>query len=91
MMGPMQPRFREDYRALVWAFVLFPSVPLIGIASPSTAPWLLPLAGYLAYCADVLTHNHNHCPVFSARWSNAAYAAWLSVFYGLPTFTWIRM
>jgi beta-carotene hydroxylase len=85
----MQLRFREDYRTLVWALVLFPAVPWAGIVRPGMTPWLLPVTLYLAYCAGVLTHNHNHCPVFFGRRSNAAYGAWLSVFYGLPTFTWI--
>jgi fatty acid desaturase len=61
----------------------------MGVTNPALAAWLLPLALYLAYCAGALTHNHNHCPVFRSRSCNIAYGAWLSVFYGLPIFTWI--
>jgi beta-carotene hydroxylase len=85
----MAPRFSKDYRTLLWAFVFFPGVPLVGITNPSLAPYLVPLTLYLAYSAGVLTHNHLHCPVFSRRSSNAGYAVWLSVFYGLPVFSWI--
>src|SRR5262245_37327001 len=78
----MRPRFVEDDRALIWAFVLFPFVPLIGYTRPELAPYLVPLALYTSYCAGVLSHNHNHCPVFRSRFANSAYACWLSVFYG---------
>jgi fatty acid desaturase len=85
----MRPRFSEDHRALVWAFVFFPAVPALGLLNPALAPWLVPMALYLAYCAGVLTHNHLHCPVFSGRRMNGAYAIWLSIFYGFPIFSWI--
>lgn len=85
----MQLRHREDLRTLFWAFVLFPGVALFCLVKPNLAIWFLPVELYLAYCAGVLVHNQNHCPVFVARWCNTAYAAWLSVFYGAPIFTWI--
>jgi fatty acid desaturase len=85
----MRLRHRADVRALVWAFVLFPLVPAIGYADPQLAPWLLPIGLYLAYCAGILTHNHNHCPVFEGRGSNKLYGAWLSLFYGHPIFAWV--
>jgi fatty acid desaturase len=52
-------------------------------------PWLAPLLLYSSYLAGVLSHNHNHCPVFVSRGANLAYGAWLSFFYGFPTFAWI--
>lgn len=84
----MQLRFVEDYRTLVWAFVLFPLVPALGFFMPALLPWLVPFALYLAYCAGVLTHNHVHCPVFRERRMNEIYSAWLSIFYGCPIFVW---
>ncbi len=85
----MRLRNPADLRALLWALVLFPAVPLLGVLRLELAPWLLPFALYLAYCAGVLTHNHNHCPVFVGRAPNQVYSAWLSVFYGYPSFAWI--
>lgn len=85
----MKPRFRADYRALFWSLVLFPLVPAMSYASPQLLPWLLPLNLYLAYCAGVLTHNHNHCPTFTDKRMNRLYSAWLTVFYGFPIFSWI--
>jgi beta-carotene hydroxylase len=86
---PMRLRFREDLRTLFWAFVLFPAVPVLAYARPSLLPWLVPFALYFSYCSGVLTHNHNHSPVFRGRRANVAYGAWLSLFYGCPIFTWI--
>lgn len=85
----MRLRFVEDRRTLVWAFVLFPLGPALALWRPSLLPWLLPLFLYCSYLSGVLTHNHNHCAVFHGRAANAAYGAWLSVFYGFPIFSWI--
>jgi beta-carotene hydroxylase len=85
----MRLRHQADVRALVWALLLFPAVPALGYARPELALLLLPASLYLAYCAGVLTHYHNHCPVFLARRLNQLYGAWLSLFYGYPIFVWI--
>lgn len=85
----MRPRFRGDYRALLFAFALFPLAPLVAIIEPQASVLFIPVALYSAYCAGVLSHNHNHCPVFSSKALNAVYGGWLSVFYGFPIFGWI--
>lgn len=85
----MKPKTMADYRSLFWALVLLPAMPLLHFWAPELSLWLLPASLYLAYCAGVLTHNHNHTPVFSSRRANTAYSMWLSVLYGFPTFSWI--
>lgn len=85
----MLPRNTSDYRTLFWALVLFPLVPALGYAWPGALPWLLPIALYTSYCSGVLTHNHTHVPVFTARYANAAFGMWLSIFYGCPIAFWI--
>ena len=82
-------RHRADRRTLLWAFVLFPVVGFAPYVEPRLIPWLLPLTLYLGFCAGVFSHNHNHSPTFKSRSVNAFYSAWLSVFYGFPTFAWI--
>jgi fatty acid desaturase len=82
-------RYREDWRTLLWAFVLFPAVGLAPYVEPRLIPWLLPVSLYMGFCAGCFSHNHNHCPTFKGRRMNAFYSAWLSVFYGFPTFGWI--
>lgn len=85
----MLPRYAADYRTLLWTFVLFPGVALAHYARPGLVGWLLPVSLYLGFCAGVFSHNHNHCPTFTSRRVNAAFGAWLSFFYGYPTFAWI--
>jgi beta-carotene hydroxylase len=82
-------RHSSDWRTALWAFVFFPAVGLAPYMEPRLIPWLLPVTLYFGFCAGVFSHNQNHCPMFRSRRANAAYAAWLSVFYGFPTFAWI--
>ena len=63
---------------------VIPGVPALAIWRPALLPWLAPLLLYCSYLAGVLSHNHNHCPVFVGRRSNLLYGAWLSFFYGFP-------
>ena len=85
----MKLRFAEDRRTLVWAFLLFPLAPTLTLLRPSLLPWLVPLLLYCSYLSGVLSHNHNHCPVFTSRGANLAYGAYLSFFYGFPSFAWV--
>jgi beta-carotene hydroxylase len=82
-------RERSDWRTLLWAFVLFPAAGFAPYVEPRVIPWILPVGLYLGFCAGVFSHNQNHCPTFKSRRANVLYAAWLSVFYGYPTFAWI--
>ena len=60
-------RYREDWRTLFWAFVLFPVVGFAPYVEPRLIPWLLPLTLYMGFCAGVFSHNHNHSPTFKSR------------------------
>ncbi len=82
-------RHKSDWRTVLWAFVFFPAVGFAPLVEPRVVPWILPLSLYFGFCAGVFSHNQNHCPTFKSRGMNAFYAAWLSVFYGFPTFAWI--
>jgi fatty acid desaturase len=84
----MLPRYSADYRTLLWAF-LMPVVALSQYARPDLVAYLSPVSFYLAMCAGVMAHNHNHCPTFPSRRANTVFGCWLSVFYGYPTFGWI--
>lgn len=85
----MKLRFVEDRRTLLWAGLLFPLSPALALWRPSLLPWLAPLLLYCSYLSGVLSHNHNHCPVFVSRRANLLYGAWLSFFYGFPSFAWV--
>jgi beta-carotene hydroxylase len=82
------PRNAKDWKTLLWAAVM-PIPAIAQYARPSLVPWLAPLSCYLALCAGVIAHNHNHCPTFRSRRWNRIFGNWLSLFYGYPTFAWI--
>ncbi len=86
--GLMRPRYAADYRTLVWMAIM-PVVAGAMYLRPELIPYLCPLQCYLALCAGVIAHNHNHCPTFKGRRQNAVMGHWLSAFYGYPTFAWI--
>jgi beta-carotene hydroxylase len=85
----MRLRDRSDVRTMIWAFALMPGVTATQYLVPRAAGWLLPISMYIAYCAGVIAHNHNHCPTFVGRRANALFSMWISFFYGYPTFAWI--
>lgn len=85
----MRLRHHADIRTLLWAFGLMPAVVIAHYLWPSLAGWLLPLAMYASYSAAVIAHNHNHVPTFISKRANAFFSAWISVFYGFPTYGWI--
>jgi beta-carotene hydroxylase len=85
----MKLRHRADWRTLVWACGLMPGLVVVSYARPALAGWLLPLAMYAAYSAAVIAHNHNHCPTFTGKATNAVFSTWISLFYGFPTYGWI--
>ena len=88
LLGRLRPRRAADHRTLLWALGLFPGAVILACAVPELRYWLIPLGLYLGFCAGMLSHNHNHCPTFHSRRANAAFAAWLSFFYGYPLFAW---
>jgi len=82
-------RNAADRRSLFWSIGLFPLPIVAAFFWPQLAVWMLPFTIYLAFCAGVLTHYHNHIGVFRSRTANQVYSLWLSAFYGFPIFSWI--
>ena len=82
-------RHAADRKTVVWTLLLMPAVAIVQYVWPKTAGFLMPLSIYLAYCAGVVAHNHNHTPTFVDRKSNGWFSTWISIFYGYPAFAWI--
>jgi fatty acid desaturase len=83
------PRRAEDYRTLMWVFVLAPSLVALHYLEPRWGLALLPLSCYFAIAAGVIAHNHMHRPVLRSKWANEVFSAWISVLYGYPVFAWL--
>jgi fatty acid desaturase len=73
---------------LLWVLIA-PVVVGLQFARPEWVPYLSPLSFYFALACGIIAHNHNHCPTFASKRSNHVFAAWISLFYGYPTFAWI--
>ena len=43
----------------------------------------------MAVAVSVMTHNHNHLPIWRSKTLNTFTDWWLTVFYGFPIFAWI--
>jgi len=71
--------------AVLWVFGFNPDGKLnLSVFAP-----LLPLLCALALADAVISHNHNHVPIFRNRWANLLIGCVISLFYGFPSFAWI--
>lgn len=84
----MKPRNSADYRTLLWV-VIAPTLVALQFANPGLVPYLSAFSFYFALACGIIAHNHNHCPTFKSKRANGAFAAWISLFYGYPTFAWV--
>ena len=67
---------------------------LFGFNSDGTlnAGFSVPLLAALCWVSiagAVISHNHNHVPIFRKRWANLTVGCVISFFYGFPAFCWI--
>ena len=81
-------RNAADRRTILWV-LLAPVVVAVQYARPDLVPYLSAVSCYFALACGVIAHNHNHCPTFASKQMNQAFAIWISLFYGYPTFAWI--
>ena len=44
---------------------------------------------FFSVSVSVMTHNHQHLPIWKSKVLNVLTDWWLTVFYGVPIFTWI--
>src|SRR4051812_11350982 len=84
----MLPRHRADYRTVLWT-IMPPALIALQYARPGLIPYLWWVSCYFALACGVIAHNHNHCPTFRDKRMNQAFANWISIFYGYPSFAWI--
>jgi len=79
-------RYRADLRTLAILGTYAALTTAAWIVAP-TGFWLIPTIGLLGYnswlCA-VIAHNIVHSPVFTKRWANQLFQAWVSLNYGFP-------
>ena len=73
---------------MLWV-LLAPLFVGLQYARPDWVPYLSWLSFYFALACGIIAHNHNHCSTFRSKRANHWFAAWISLFYGYPTFAWV--
>jgi beta-carotene hydroxylase len=43
---------------------------------------------FFSVAVSVITHNHNHLPIWKSKFLNTLTDNWLTIFYGYPIFAW---
>ncbi|MDX2195447.1 MAG: fatty acid desaturase [Cytophagales bacterium] len=51
--------------------------------------WIYVIYLHFSVAVSVMTHNHNHINIWTNKPLNVLTDWWLTVFYGIPIFTWI--
>jgi fatty acid desaturase len=80
-------KYKADYRTLAYIALttfLFCYQWMYGFTW-----WIYVIYLHLSVAVSVITHNHNHINIFKAKFPNVLTDWWLTVFYGVPVFTWI--
>jgi beta-carotene hydroxylase len=77
----MLPRRIEDYRTLLWVFVLTPALVALHYLRPDLGLMLLPVSCYFAIATGVIAHNHMHRPVRRGKAANELFTGWMVVLF----------
>ncbi len=81
-------RFKADRKSLIFMFI---TTALLVVQWNYTGfnIFLFGLTLFMGVTVAVMTHNHNHLPMWKNKQLNILTDLWLTVFYGFPVFAWI--
>ena len=81
-------RFKADRKSLIYMFI---TTALLFIQWNYTGfnIFIWGFALFMGVTVAVMTHNHNHLPMWKNKQLNILTDLWLTVFYGFPVFAWI--
>ncbi|MDB5284963.1 MAG: fatty acid desaturase [Bacteroidota bacterium] len=80
-------KYRADLRALVYMVITTALFAWFWIEGFNIFLYILFL--HFSVAVAVMTHNHLHINMWNNKWMNILTDWWLTVFYGVPVFTWI--
>lgn len=86
-------KYKADFRTLGYMLItslIFAYQWQSGFLHFGIWNWVLYIV-YLHFsvAVSVITHNHNHLQIWNSKVLNVLTDWWLTVFYGIPIFTWI--
>ncbi|MBK7958960.1 MAG: fatty acid desaturase [Bacteroidetes bacterium] len=89
-------KFKADIRAVAYMIIIsimfyyFWTIgydKLVSFDIPTIVLYVI--YGFFAVSVSVMTHNHCHINIWNHKYLNMFTDWWLTVFYGVPVFTWI--
>jgi beta-carotene hydroxylase len=86
-------KFKADRRSVFFMLLTtFLLVYLWQYGGEMSTMMFVPIYGlqlYMAVVVSVMTHNHQHLPMWKNKTMNILTDNWLTAFYGFPVFAWI--
>lgn len=84
-------RKKEDLRTWIFIGICSTLVVLLWTTKFSTIVWVLLYIGLILFSLIILviTHNHQHLPIWKNKLLNLFTDCWLTIFHGFPVFSWI--
>ena len=81
-------RHASDWRMLAYLAIVA-GVTLVQWQLDEINPLLYAFGLFMSFTVSVISHNHNHSPIFKGRVANLLIGYVISLFYGHPAFVWI--
>ena len=81
-------RHSSDWRMLAY-LAIAATVGVIQWNGATIQPLLYACGLFMAFSVAVISHNHNHSPIFRGRVANLLVGYVISFFYGHPAFVWV--
>lgn len=79
-------KFKADFKTIVYIIV---TTSLFAVQwNFGFYWWLYFIYLHFSVAVAVIVHNHTHISIWKNKWLNLLTNGWLTVFYGVPVFTW---
>ena len=86
-------KYKADRRSVSFMFITTALLVILWVNGANMHPALFAFLYVwqllMAVIVSVMTHNHQHLPMWHNKWLNLITDKWLSLFYGFPVFAWI--
>ncbi|HXB12775.1 MAG TPA: fatty acid desaturase [Bacteroidia bacterium] len=81
-------RYKADIQSVIY-MIITTALLIIQWNLKAFNPWLFSAALFMAVTVAVMSHNHNHLPIWKNKTMNILTDWWLTCFYGFPVWAWV--
>jgi beta-carotene hydroxylase len=81
-------RYKADIQSVIY-MIITTALLIIQWNLKAFNPWLFSAALFMAVTVAVMSHNHNHLPIWKNKTLNILTDWWLTCFYGFPVWAWV--